>query len=166
MRATTRQPDQGAEHAAALLLFASLLVTLPYAAPSTTCATFTAVQCPIVATSAWYCVNNRLDAIGAIGIARCFTFGGAFKRVLHDPSVPPRVNLTKEQYMQQGHQATTFNNFAEKLLKIKVTLTFLRSWRIVRELSCHATASDASLACCLSRAPLQRHCSKALTPVR
>jgi HD superfamily phosphodiesterase len=63
---------------------------------------------------------NRLDAIGAIGIARCFTFGGAFKRVLHDPSVPPRVNLTKEQYTQQGHQATTFNHFAEKLLKIKV----------------------------------------------
>jgi hypothetical protein len=39
-------------------------------------------------------VNNRFDAIGAIGIARCFTFGGAFKRVLHDPSVPPRANLT------------------------------------------------------------------------
>jgi HD superfamily phosphodiesterase len=63
---------------------------------------------------------TRLDAIGAIGIARCFTFGGAFKRVLHNPAVPPRLNLTKEQYMQQGHQATTFNHFAEKLLKIKV----------------------------------------------
>ncbi|WIA41116.1 hypothetical protein OEZ86_004744 [Tetradesmus obliquus] len=62
---------------------------------------------------------DRLDAIGAIGIARCFTFGGAFKRVLHDPAVPPRLHLTKEQYMQQGHQATTFNHFAEKLLKIK-----------------------------------------------
>ncbi|KAF6252284.1 HD repeat domain-containing protein [Scenedesmus sp. NREL 46B-D3] len=62
---------------------------------------------------------DRLDAIGAIGIARCFTFGGAFKRVLHDPAVPPRHNMTKEQYMQQGHQATTFNHFAEKLLKIK-----------------------------------------------
>jgi hypothetical protein len=125
---------------------------------------FTAVQCPVVATTAWYFFNNRLDAIGAIGIARCFTFGGAFKRVLHDPSVPPRVNLTKEQYMQQGHQATTFNHFAEKLLKVKVTLG--PSWPIVRKSSCHATASDAFFVCCLSRAPLHWHCSKASTPVR
>jgi hypothetical protein len=83
--------------------------------------------------------TTRLDAIGAIGIARCFTFGGAFKRVLHDPAVPPRVNLTKEQYMQQGHQATTFNHFAEKLLKIKVG-------RSVG--SCH-WAGQVFLYCCL-----------------
>jgi uncharacterized protein len=63
----------------------------------------------------------RLDAIGAVGIARCFTFGGAFKRVLYDPDVPPRNELTKEQYMAGGQQATTINHFYEKLLKIKVT---------------------------------------------
>lgn len=42
----------------------------------------------------------RLDAIGAVGIARCLTFGGRFNRTLYDPAVPPRVGLTKEQYME------------------------------------------------------------------
>lgn len=63
---------------------------------------------------------HRLDAIGAIGIARCLTFGGAFKRVLYDPAVPPRVNLTKEQYIAGADKATTINHFYEKLLKLKV----------------------------------------------
>ncbi len=62
----------------------------------------------------------RLDAIGAIGIARCFTFGGAKHRVLYDPAVPPREGLTKEQYMAGAEKATTINHFHEKLLKLKV----------------------------------------------
>jgi HD superfamily phosphodiesterase len=63
----------------------------------------------------------RLDAIGAVGIARCFTFGGHFKRMLHDPGVAPREGLTKEQYMQGADKATTINHFYEKLLKLKVS---------------------------------------------
>lgn len=47
---------------------------------------------------------RRLDAIGAVGIARCFTFGGRFNRMLHDPSVPPRTVLTKEAYMAGAAQ--------------------------------------------------------------
>jgi hypothetical protein len=43
---------------------------------------------------------RRLDAIGAIGVARCLTFGGAKHRVLYDAAVPPRVGLTKQQYME------------------------------------------------------------------
>ncbi|PNH10726.1 hypothetical protein TSOC_002492 [Tetrabaena socialis] len=53
---------------------------------------------------------DRLDAIGAIGIARCFTFGGAKHRVLHDPLVLPRDGLTKEQYMAGAGRSTTINH--------------------------------------------------------
>lgn len=58
-----------------------------------------------------------MDAIGAIGIARCLTFGGAKHRVLHDASTPPAVGLTKEQYM--ASTPTTINHFYEKLLLLK-----------------------------------------------
>lgn len=60
---------------------------------------------------------DRLDAIGAIGIARAFTYGGFKNRVLYDPAIPPEEHLTKESY--KNTTAPTINHFYEKLLLLK-----------------------------------------------
>lgn len=63
---------------------------------------------------------DRLDAIGAIGIARAFTYGGFKNRVLYDPAIPPVQNHSKESY--KNTTAPTFNHFYEKLLLLKDTM--------------------------------------------
>lgn len=60
---------------------------------------------------------DRLDAIGAIGIARAFTYGGYKNRVLYDPEIPAEVNISKEAY--KNSTAPTINHFYEKLLLLK-----------------------------------------------
>ncbi|CAK9195020.1 unnamed protein product [Sphagnum jensenii] len=62
---------------------------------------------------------DRLDAIGAIGIARAFTYGGNRNHMIHDPDQAPRTNLTKMEYMHSDAKLTTLNHFHEKLLKLK-----------------------------------------------
>ncbi|HVW98492.1 MAG TPA: HD domain-containing protein [Mucilaginibacter sp.] len=60
---------------------------------------------------------DRLDAIGAIGIARAFNYGGFKGREIYNPGIKPNLNLTKEQY--KNSTAPTINHFYEKLLLLK-----------------------------------------------
>ncbi len=60
---------------------------------------------------------DRLDAIGAIGIARAFNYGGFKNRIIFDSSIFPKINLTKEEY--KSTSAPSINHFYEKLLLLK-----------------------------------------------
>lgn len=74
---------------------------------------------------------DRLDAIGAIGIARCFNYGGYKNRVLYDPEIEPNLNMNKEQY--KSSTAPTINHFYEKLLLLKERMNTTTGAKIAKE---------------------------------
>jgi uncharacterized protein len=74
---------------------------------------------------------DRLDAIGAIGIARVFAYGGAKGRPIHDPGIPVARHATTQEYLT--HQGTSITHFYEKLLLVKDRMNTATGKRMAAE---------------------------------
>jgi uncharacterized protein len=74
---------------------------------------------------------DRLDAIGAIGIARTFNYGGFKNRPLYNPNIAPNLHMSKEEY--KNSEAPTLNHFYEKLLLLKDKMNTETGKKIAQE---------------------------------
>ena len=86
---------------------------------------FTSIELSIVQDA------DRLDAIGAIGIARTFNYGGFKNRTLYDPEIAPNSSMTKEEY--KNNESPTLNHFYEKLLLLKDKMNTATGKQIAQE---------------------------------
>ena len=74
---------------------------------------------------------DRLDAIGAIGIARTFNYGGFKNRVIYNPLIKPKLEMTPQEY--KASDAPTITHFYEKLLKLKDKMNTSSGKKIAQE---------------------------------
>lgn len=61
---------------------------------------------------------DRLDAVGAVGIARCFAYGGSAGHPFFDPEIPVRDTLTCEEYKDKAAKTSSVNHYFEKLFRL------------------------------------------------
>lgn len=74
---------------------------------------------------------DRLDALGAIGIARTFNYGGFKNRTIYNPNIAPNLNMSREEY--KNSEAPTINHFYEKLLLLKDKMNTESGKKIAKE---------------------------------
>ena len=74
---------------------------------------------------------DRLDALGAIGIARTFNYGGFKNRTIYNPDIKPNLNMTKAEYKTSN--APTINHFYEKLLLLKDKMNTTTGHKIAKQ---------------------------------
>lgn len=74
---------------------------------------------------------DRLDAMGAIGIARAFNYGGYKNREIYNPGIKPQPSQSKQEY--KGSKAPTINHFYEKLLLLKNLMNTATGKKLAKE---------------------------------